>query len=121
MVQPAPITAQPIAAAPSRLWVVVFREDFRREFLENFLDFRAALLCAAILVLIRLASRTVSLSPPSKCRWSRSGNSISQRVGASLRRLLVKCGLSSGGSGATRQRRPILRKSPQKYGLSPIC
>src|SRR5919204_6086373 len=98
MVQPAPSTRQPIAAAPTTFWVVIFREDFR----EDFLDFRAALLCAAILVLIRLASRTVSLSPPSKRRWSRSGNSISQRIGASLRRLLVKCGLSSGGCGATR-------------------
>src|SRR5690242_13047251 len=102
MVQPAPITTQPIAAAPSQLVVVIFREDFREWLCEKFFDFRAALLCAAILVLIRLASRTVSLSPPSKCRWSRSGNSISQRVGASLRRLLVKCGLSSGGSRAAR-------------------
>src|SRR5215831_14647357 len=97
--QPAPSTRQPTAAAPNRFWAVAFREDFR----EDFLDFRAALLCAAILVLIRLASRTVSLSPPSKCRcWSRSESCISQRVGASLRRLLVKCGLSSGGYGATR-------------------
>src|SRR6187401_2202700 len=106
MVQPAPITTKPIAAAPSQLVVVIFREDFRREFL----DFRAALLCAAILVLIRLASRTVSLSPPSKCRWSRSGNSISQEVGASLRRLLVKCRLSLGQCEATRKRCLILRK-----------
>lgn len=82
------------------------------------MDFRAAMPCAAILVLIRLASRTVSLSPPSKRRWSRSGNSISQRVGASLRPLLVKCGLSSGGCGATRSGVPFREKSRRITDLS---
>src|SRR3954465_596380 len=74
--------------------------------------------CAAILVLIRLASRTVSLGPPSKRRWSRSGNSISQRVGASLRPLLVKCGLSSGGCGATRSGVPFREKARRITDLS---
>ena len=74
--------------------------------------------CAAILVLIRLASRTVSLGPPSKRRWSRSGNSISQRVGASLRPLLVKCGLSSGGCEATRSVVPFREKARRTTDLS---
>lgn len=81
------------------------------------MDFRAAMPCAAILVLIRLASRTVSLGPPSKRRWSRSGNSISQRVGASLRPLLVKCGLSSGGCEATRSGVPFREKARRTTDL----
>src|SRR5262245_25603532 len=108
MTQPQATTRQPTAALASRLCETTFRDEF--------LEIRTGKSWhARVLVFIRLASRLVPPFPQPGLAFASSverkpgrgtptvkkfRQCISQRCGASLRRLLVKYGLSLGVSWA---------------------
>ena len=60
---------------------------------------------------LRVAQNSSTLSPLDAACRTNSRRSISQRRGASLRRLLVKCGLSAGGSEAWHNRGSMREKA----------